>query len=53
MRKKTKNFKELVDFLIADGYEYKEGKHPALRGRKGGAGFSVSVFLEKDIRLII
>lgn len=30
---KPKNFDVLVGLLIADGYEYKDGKYPALRGK--------------------
>lgn len=31
--KKPKDFRELVQLLMAEGYEYKDGKHPAVRGK--------------------
>ena len=33
MRQKPRDFQELVGFLEQAGYEYQEGKHPAIRGK--------------------
>lgn len=50
MARKPKTFEELIGFLQEAGYEYKNGKHPALRGkdhahfarfRSLGEGYSV------------
>ena len=33
--KKPKDFEELIVLLVADGFEYKDGEQPSLRGRGG------------------
>ena len=57
MERKPKDFDELIKLLEADGYEFKNGKHPAFRGtgqkrflrlRSLGVGYS-----EEELREVI
>jgi len=57
LKRKPKDFDELIRFLQEAGYEYKDGKQPALRGREQkrfirfrslGAGYSV-----KELQTVI
>ena len=57
LKKKPKDFDELIKLLEADGYEFKDGKHPAFRGtgqkrflrlRSLGDGYS-----EEELRAVI
>ena len=57
LKRKPKDFDELIKLLEADGYEFKNGKHPAFRGtgqkrflrlRSLGEGYS-----EEDLRAVI
>ena len=50
LARKPKDFRELIGILQEAGYEYKDGKQPALRG-KGYARFARFRSLAKDIRL--
>jgi len=50
LERKPKDFQELIGILQEAGYEYKDGKQPALRG-KATPDLLVSVLLVKDIRL--
>mgnify|MGYP006988261094 CR=1 FL=1 len=50
LARKPKDFRELIEILQEAGYEYKDGKQPALRG-KATPDLLVSALLAKDIRL--
>ena len=49
LERKPKDFQELIEILQEAGYEYKDGKQPALRGKM--PDLLVSALLAKDIRL--